>query len=124
MPVRWGIVLVGSCPDTSQNTHPCHNKEKKRCNIQDCYIWPYQRNLEERKRKRKEKKGKKRKKKKKEFVFIVSRVLLFTISLVHKYTPVRSLRSSNSGSLVPKSTKTWVNEPLLMPLLLCGITFL
>ena len=32
----------------------------------------------------------------------------FNISLVHEYTPVRSLRSSNSGSLiVPKSTKTW-----------------
>ena len=32
----------------------------------------------------------------------------YNIDLVHKYTPVRSLRSSNSGSLaVPKSTKTW-----------------
>ena len=32
----------------------------------------------------------------------------YNISLVHEYTPVRSLRSSNSGSLVvPKSTKTW-----------------
>ena len=32
----------------------------------------------------------------------------YNISLVHKYTPVRSLRSSNSGSLVvPKSSKTW-----------------
>ena len=38
----------------------------------------------------------------------VSRVLLLTINLVHEYTPVRSLRSSNSGSLViPKSTKPW-----------------
>ena len=37
-------------------------------------------------------------------------VLLLTINinLVHKYTPVRSLCSSNSGSLdVPKSAKTW-----------------
>ena len=32
----------------------------------------------------------------------------YNISLVHKYTPVRPLRSSNSGSLVvPKSSKTW-----------------
>ena len=32
----------------------------------------------------------------------------YNIGLVSNYTPVRSLRSSNSGSLVvPKSTKTW-----------------
>ena len=32
----------------------------------------------------------------------------YDISLAHTYTPVRSLRSSNSGSLaVPKSTNTW-----------------
>ena len=32
----------------------------------------------------------------------------YNITLVHEYTPVRSLHSSNSGSLVvPKSTKTW-----------------
>ena len=30
----------------------------------------------------------------------------YNISLVHEYTPVRSLRSSNYGSLIPKSANT------------------
>ena len=48
--------------------------------------------------------------------------------LVHKYTPVRFLRSSYSGSCYLVWFKIYqdigVNEPLFMPVLLSGITFL